>query len=208
VPARRDGKLTASFRLTTAGLIGVSATVAGLLAPTAAYAGATATDAQWDRVAQCESGGNWHINTGNGYYGGLQFSEATWKSYDTANYAARPDLAAREQQIDIANHVLANEGWNAWPTCPPGPAGPAAPSGPSPAAAAPAKGGAHLQPGHRTAGTGEHVYVVRRGDTLYSIARSLDVRGGWKALYDRNRAVIGADPKHLRVGIRLVYVIR
>jgi len=64
----------------------------------------------WDRIAQCESGGNWHINTGNGYYGGLQFALSTWDAYGGQQFAARPDLASREQQITVANRVYAASG--------------------------------------------------------------------------------------------------
>ena len=69
----------------------------------------------WDRIAQCESGGNWHINTGNGYYGGLQFSLATWNAYGGQQFAARPDLASRDQQITVANRVKAAQGgYGSW----------------------------------------------------------------------------------------------
>jgi len=69
----------------------------------------------WDRIAQCESGGNWHINTGNGYYGGLQFSQGTWNAYGGQQFAPRADLASREQQITVANRVKAAEGgYGAW----------------------------------------------------------------------------------------------
>jgi len=71
----------------------------------------------WDAVALCESGGNWSINTGNGYYGGLQFSSSTWLAFGGAAYAPRADLAARSQQIAIAEKVLAAQGPGAWPTC-------------------------------------------------------------------------------------------
>ena len=71
----------------------------------------------WDVVAQCESGGNWNINTGNGYYGGLQFSPSTWQSYGGGAFAATADQASRSQQIAIAQKVLRAQGWNAWPTC-------------------------------------------------------------------------------------------
>ena len=76
-----------------------------------------ATGATWDRLANCESGGNWHINTGNGYYGGLQFSASTWTNYGGGRYASRADLATREEQIGIAEKVLAASGWGAWPAC-------------------------------------------------------------------------------------------
>jgi len=76
-----------------------------------------ATDATWDAVADCESGGDWGINTGNGYHGGLQFSDATWDGHGGEAYAPRADLATREQQIAVAERTLANQGWGAWPTC-------------------------------------------------------------------------------------------
>jgi hypothetical protein len=71
----------------------------------------------WDAVARCESGGNWSINTGNGYYGGLQFSSSTWTGFGGGEYAPRADLATREQQIAVAERVLAVQGRGAWPTC-------------------------------------------------------------------------------------------
>jgi hypothetical protein len=71
----------------------------------------------WDVVAQCESGGNWSINTGNGYYGGLQFSPRTWQAYGGGAFAATADHATRSQQIAIAEKVLRAQGWKAWPTC-------------------------------------------------------------------------------------------
>jgi hypothetical protein len=71
----------------------------------------------WDAVAQCESGGNWSINTGNGYYGGLQFSQSTWAGFGGTAYAPRADLASKAQQIAVAERVLAVQGAGAWPTC-------------------------------------------------------------------------------------------
>lgn len=71
----------------------------------------------WDRIAQCESGGDWSINTGNGYYGGLQFAQGTWDSFDVEHYAARADLATEAEQITVAEHVEEVQGWDAWPIC-------------------------------------------------------------------------------------------
>lgn len=68
----------------------------------------------WDAVAQCESGGNWHANTGNGVYGGLQFKPGTWARYGGVG---NPADASREQQIAVANRVLADQGLGAWPKC-------------------------------------------------------------------------------------------
>ena len=73
-----------------------------------------ANAAMWDRIAQCESGGNWHINTGNGYYGGLQFAQSTWLANGGADFAARADLASREQQITVANRLYAKSGLQPW----------------------------------------------------------------------------------------------
>lgn len=73
--------------------------------------------AVWDALARCEAGGNWAINTGNGYYGGVQFDQNTWERNGGLRYAARADLATREEQIAIAEVTRARQGWGAWPTC-------------------------------------------------------------------------------------------
>lgn len=129
----------------------------------------------WDCLAKCESSGDWHINTGNGYYGGLQFWQPTWESFGGLRYARRADLATRDEQITIAKKVQAVQGWGAWPVC------------------------------ARRCGliTGGRTYVVRRGDTLGAIARNHHVKGGWRALYKANRTTVGGNPNRLRVGTRL-----
>jgi hypothetical protein len=74
-------------------------------------------DTVWDRLAQCESGGNWAINTGNGYYGGLQFNYATWHGYDGGQYAEYPHEATRAEQIIVAERLHAARGFQPWPAC-------------------------------------------------------------------------------------------
>ena len=76
-----------------------------------------ATDSEWDQVAQCESTGNWSIDTGNGYPGGLQFSPSTWSGYGGGQFAPTANQATREQQIVVAERVLAGQGPGAWPVC-------------------------------------------------------------------------------------------
>jgi len=76
-----------------------------------------APDNVWDRVAQCESGGNWGINTGNGFQGGLQFTPSTWRSFGGSQFASSANRASREEQIVVAEKVLAGQGWGAWPVC-------------------------------------------------------------------------------------------
>jgi hypothetical protein len=71
----------------------------------------------WDDIAACESGGNWSINTGNGYYGGLQFAASTWQGAGGGEFAPRADLASRGEQIVVAERVLDSQGWGAWPSC-------------------------------------------------------------------------------------------
>ena len=71
----------------------------------------------WDRLASCESGGNWGINTGNGYYGGLQFADGTWDGYGGERFASRADLASKSEQIIVAARLLENSGWGPWPSC-------------------------------------------------------------------------------------------
>jgi LysM repeat protein len=95
---------------TLAGVAG-AAVAAPLMAATSASAASVST---WDAVAQCESGGNWHINTGNGYYGGLQFNQSSWAAAGGTKYAARADLATKGQQIATAERLLAMQGPGAW----------------------------------------------------------------------------------------------
>jgi len=82
----------------------------------AGQAGA-ATDGEWDQVARCESGNNWAINTGNGYQGGLQFSAGTWAAHGGGQYAPSAHMATKEEQIAVAERVLATQGKGAWPVC-------------------------------------------------------------------------------------------
>ncbi|MHC9547567.1 transglycosylase family protein [Corynebacterium diphtheriae] len=97
---------------------GVAATIKrGAKKPTTASAAAVASGSVWDQLAQCESGGNWSINTGNGFTGGLQFVDSTWLGLGGGVYAPQAYLATREQQIAIAEKVLAAQGWGAWPAC-------------------------------------------------------------------------------------------
>jgi len=174
----------------------VAAPVIGLAAPAAA-----ADDSTWDALAQCESSGNWAINTGNGYYGGLQFFQPTWEGFGGNQYASRADLATRSQQIAVAERVLEVQGWGAWPACsaqlglnsadasgtPSAAPTPSANSGSSSAAAAPTS-----EPSGRS-------YTVQAGDTLSLIADRLGVPGGWRALYAANTGVVG-NPNLIYVG--------
>ncbi|QGU02612.1 Resuscitation-promoting factor RpfA precursor [Corynebacterium kalinowskii] len=105
----QTASLKAKFAATTIAF-GAAAT---LLAPTAS----AASDSDWDRLAGCEAGGNWNINTGNGYHGGLQFSPSTWSAYGGQEFATYAYQASREQQIAVAERVLAGQGWGAWPSC-------------------------------------------------------------------------------------------
>ena len=78
---------------------------------------AVASGSVWDALAQCESGGNWSINTGNGFQGGLQFTPSTWAAYGGTEYAPLAHMATREQQIAVAQRTQASQGWGAWPAC-------------------------------------------------------------------------------------------
>lgn len=102
-------KFFATAALTGTFLVAMLATLLGVSAGTA-----NADSVNWDAIAQCESGGNWSINTGNGYYGGLQFSPATWASNGGMG---NPAHASREEQIRVAERVLTTQGLKAWPKC-------------------------------------------------------------------------------------------
>ena len=108
---RRPRQAPAIF--VTAGVTG-----AGIAMPLLGAGGAHAADAgTWDRVAQCETGGSWSQNAGNGFYGGLQITQESWEEFGGRSYAPRPDLASRSQQIAIAEKVLAGQGMDAWSRC-------------------------------------------------------------------------------------------
>jgi hypothetical protein len=85
--------------------------------PAADAAAADVANTVWDRLATCESGGNWAINTGNGYYGGLQMLGGTWRNYGGTELAPTASQASREQQIVIAERIVDDVGWGAWPAC-------------------------------------------------------------------------------------------
>ncbi len=103
------GRTVAKVAVTSAMMGGAGVALAGHAA--------AAPDSDWDKLAQCESGGNWGINTGNGFHGGLQFTPSTWASYGGTQYASTPEHASKDQQIAVAEKVLATQGWGAWPSC-------------------------------------------------------------------------------------------
>ncbi|MFJ9247817.1 transglycosylase family protein [Streptomyces sp. NPDC101776] len=298
-------------------LVAAGVTGSAIAIPLLGAAAANAADGTtWDKVAECESGGSWSENDGNGYYGGLQMSQDEWDKYGGLDYAPSADLASRSQQIAVAEKVLDDKGTSAWTTCAliaglttdsgstnvdtglasdspsagatdpsdsgsgSGSSDSSASSGlsdsgttdstssdssdssagsgddssssPSPTATDnPAKSDKSTTPStgnssvatspkldesdnsaqavgksslvdtgalddstsdaseasggkHRGASAEESVtaqtYTVRAGDSLASIANSLGFDGGWRALYDENKKVIGADPTQIAAG--------
>lgn len=185
------------------------------LALSATAANAATSTSTWDALAQCESGGNWSTNTGNGYTGGLQFSASTWAAYGGTGSAAD---ATKEQQIAVAEQVQAAQGWGAWPSCTaqlglsggggatavapqsvpvqtaPVQSVPAAPVQSVPAAQAPAVPAVEAAPQHAApvALSGE-TYTLEPGDTLSTAADKLGLEGGWQSLADANLDTI-ANP--------------
>ena len=197
-----------SLRALGLAVVGAAGTVA-LLAP--ATAASAKSSVNWDAIAQCESGGNWSINTGNGYYGGLQFSRSTWKAYGGTKYASTANRASRAEQIRIAEKVLDGQGIGAWPTC-----GKKAGSTKSYSASSKRKSASTTSSSRTTThkstakakkstsvkATGR-TYTVRSGDTLAKIASSQHVKGGWRALYQLNRSALGGNPNLIFPGQRL-----
>lgn len=176
----------------------VAGAVAGAPLLVAAPAANAAPDSAWDKLAQCESGGRWNINTGNGYHGGLQFSPRTWSGFGGKEFAPVAHQATREEQIVVAERVLAKQGWNAWPAC----SRKTGVRGESPTQRdAPANNSGdqvRLASAESTSGD----YVVKSGDTLGRIASANNVAGGWKALVEKNPA-LKANPDSLVPGQRI-----
>ncbi|MFQ6854449.1 transglycosylase family protein [Streptomyces sp. 35M1] len=211
---RRPSKAT---RIATLAGVTSAAVAVPLMGATNASAASVET---WDAVAQCESGGNWSINTGNGYYGGLQFSQSSWAAAGGTQYAARADLASKDQQIATAEKLLDMQGPGAWacagaggltndgvdPGVNPGGSGR---SESKPEQAQPQRQAE--QPTTRseqreapraeskktvTTPTGEKVekgdgeYKVKAGDTLSKIADKEGVKGGWSKLFKLNDDIV------------------
>jgi hypothetical protein len=182
--------------------------------PFASAPGASAaTTHTWDRLANCESGGNWHINTGNGYYGGLQFNAGTWRAYGGGRFASLPHKATKAEQITVAERLLDARGWSPWPACSrrlgldrsdakgtPGVAPDRASRG-SGRTAPPTK--PKVTPVSTKRASAAGTYKVHRGDTLSRIAKRQHVAGGWHRLYRINKATIGRNPGLIRPGQRL-----
>jgi len=156
---------------------------------------ANASSVNWDAIAQCESGGNWHISTGNGYYGGLQFTLSTWHANGGSG---NPANASREEQIRVAENVLASQGIGAWPVC-----------GARGGSSSRSTGSSSVE--HRSSvpkaptktykapkryqgvqKNSAHSYTVQSGDTLSGIGQAYDV--DWHKIYVTNEKVIGSDP--------------
>lgn len=205
----REARRPVLPRLVVAGI--ATGSVFAVLAP-AAHADGGGTN--WDAIAKCESGGNWATNTGNGFYGGLQFTPSTWRANGGSG---SPQAASREQQIAVAERVKASQGIGAWPVCGAhaGDGGGAvqavvkAPkhAAPTPAPAVPLP---HTTPRHAAPDTTTPPtvtgplsgYQVADGDTLTGIAATHQVPGGWQAIYDANRATL-TDPDVIPTGAQL-----
>jgi nucleoid-associated protein YgaU len=184
-----------------------------------AAAPASADPVNWDAIAHCESGGNWNTSTGNGYYGGLQFTPSTWRANGGSGSA---HTASREEQIRVAENVLKTQGIGAWPVCGKR-AGSAAPAKAAPAKKATApKAAAAPKPVTKPAAkptvtqaapaatapvalsvsnpAGD--YTVVAGDTLSQIAAQLNIPGGWQTLHTKNKDFIG-NPDLILVGQKI-----
>lgn len=192
--------------------------VAAVLAASAVSLGGTLLGAPqahaatvWDALAACESSGNWSINTGNGYYGGLQFSASTWRAFGGTEFAPLAHQATKEQQIIVAQRTLAAQGPGAWPTCgkragltKANGGATAYTPGASTSSSAAAASQTTSRSSSRTAtpATGSKFYTVKRGDTLGRIAARQGIAGGWQALWSMNRDTI-SNPHRIQVGQRI-----
>ncbi|WP_304523880.1 transglycosylase family protein [Actinokineospora sp. PR83] len=186
---------------------------------------ASADTVNWDAIAQCESGGNWGISTGNGYYGGLQFSPSTWRANGGSGSAHN---ASREEQIRVAENVLKTQGIGAWPVCgkksgssakpataaakKPVTSKKATPAQKKAAPKATTKAAAPKATTKKAAPTAPVAavstsnpagdYTVLAGDTLSKIANQLNVAGGWQSLAEKNKNFI-SDPNLILVGQKI-----
>ncbi|MET8761873.1 transglycosylase family protein [Lentzea sp. NPDC004782] len=185
---------------TTARAVLVAFSATAFIAAGGAIA-AAAPSVDWDRVARCESGNNWSANTGNGYYGGLQFTQSTWQANGGTGSAHR---ASREEQIRVAENVLRSQGIGAWGAC-----GRRATGGAGepvrPVRSTPVTRRAVPDVPVAAASTSNPAgdYTIKPGDTLSGIAEELHVEGGWRALVEKNAQYL-TNPDLIRTGDRIV----
>lgn len=193
------GRHRASAPSNTGRIAAASAAAVAIGLVTASTASAAEPTNVWDDLANCESSGNWSINTGNGFQGGLQFTPSTWRAYGGSG---SPTSASREEQIAVAVRVQAGQGWGAWPACskklglsgkPPGAAAPKKKASPkaaekkvTPPKATPKARPKASAPKHAATGG----YEVVAGDTLSKIAARNHVAGGWQALFNKNKGTV------------------
>ena len=179
--------------------IGVLAVVATAVWPVTAVVHAT-PGINWDAIAACESGGRWSADTGNGYYGGLQFSPGTWHANGGTGL---PSQATREEQIRVAENIASHRGLGAWPHC-----GSSGGSGVATAApvhktvVAPANPAPVMMPSDPSRDNPAGDYTIQPGDTLSAIAGQLGVPGGWQHLMDLNKGYL-TDPDLIFPGDRI-----
>ncbi|MBQ0863000.1 transglycosylase family protein [Streptomyces smyrnaeus] len=213
---RRPGRAT---RIATVTGVAGAAVAIPLVSATGAQAASVDT---WEKVAQCESSGNWHANTGNGYYGGLQFNNSSWAAAGGTKYAPRADQATKDQQIAVAEKLLKMQGPGAWACAGAGgltSGGPAADVNPdggsdsnktepqqqsAPKKAAPQQQPAQpkpAQPQQQAPKTGHGNYTVEPGDTLGRIAEAHDTT--WQQIYADNKSTIGDDADLILPGQKL-----
>ena len=199
--------MTSKIIKTLLGLIaGLALTLGIALAGTTPAQAATTV---WDKVAKCESGNRWHISTGNGFYGGLQFSSGTWKAFGGRKYGSQAHKASKAEQIAIARRVLAGQGPGAWPTCS-RKAGLTKKNGKADKKAVPAtnpgvskakstKPVVKKKPAVKAKSTAIKRVKVVRGDTLAKIAKRYDVKGGWRGLWKLNKKTL-KNPNRIYIG--------
>ncbi|OEU87315.1 transglycosylase [Streptomyces abyssalis] len=195
---RNRGPVKATRLAVLSGVVGAAVALPMVTAP-GAQAASVST---WDKVAECESSGDWQANTGNGHYGGLQFSNSSWEAAGGTKYAPRADQATKEQQIATAEKLLDRQGPGAWACA--GEGGLTADGAPADVDPS-GSGDSGGSPQHETHdsdqgetpgdGGGKGNYTVKAGDTLASIASSHGV--DWKELHEDNKsAVDDADLIH------------
>lgn len=180
-------KLSTRHRKLSNRALGYAAVTGAIVAVPFGFSTGTAAAApthNWDGVAQCESGGNWGINTGNGYYGGLQFSQSTWAANGGAGSA---NSASKEEQIRVAENVLTTQGAGAWPVC--GQYLRAGQSEPSPAVAEPSP--AAVEPSPEAAPVPDVKSAIERAKSAgYELAKRNGLEGRYQQLLDQTGPLI------------------